>query len=45
LWEQIRDARREAEGDAFDLRAFHTEALNMGSVGLDTLRRALLPAG
>ncbi|WP_372696833.1 DUF885 domain-containing protein [Arthrobacter sp. JSM 101049] len=44
LWEQIRDARREAEGDAFDLRAFHTEALNMGSVGLDTLRRALLPA-
>ncbi|WP_417216837.1 DUF885 domain-containing protein [Arthrobacter sp.] len=43
LWEQIRDARREAEGDAFDLRAFHTQALNMGSVGLDTLRRALLP--
>ncbi|MEE1619991.1 DUF885 domain-containing protein [Zafaria sp. Z1313] len=45
LWEQIRDARREAEGEAFELRAFHTEALNLGSVGLDTLRRALLPAG
>ncbi|GAA1364217.1 DUF885 domain-containing protein [Arthrobacter rhombi] len=45
LWEQIRDARREAEGDDFNLRAFHTQALNMGSVGLDTLRRALLPAG
>jgi uncharacterized protein (DUF885 family) len=44
LWEQIRDARREREGASFDLRAFHTEALNMGSVGLDTLRRALLPA-
>ena len=45
LWEQIRDARRETEGDDFDLKAFHSQALNMGSVGLDTLRRALVPAG
>ncbi|MET1033650.1 MAG: DUF885 domain-containing protein, partial [Arthrobacter sp.] len=44
LWEQIRDARRELEGASFDLKAFHSEALNLGSVGLDTLRRALLPA-
>ena len=25
-----------------ELKAFHTKALNMGSVGLDTLKRALL---
>jgi uncharacterized protein (DUF885 family) len=43
LWEQIRDARRENEGTAFDSKSFHSEALNLGSVGLDTLRRALLP--
>ncbi|MHA7191286.1 DUF885 domain-containing protein [Arthrobacter sp. MDT2-16] len=42
LWEQIRDEVRTSEGDAFDLRAFHTRALNLGSVGLDTLRRALV---
>lgn len=42
LWEQIRDEVRAAEGKAFDLRAFHTRALNLGSVGLDTLRRALV---
>ena len=29
-------------GRGFDLKAFHTKALNIGSVGLDTLRRALL---
>jgi uncharacterized protein (DUF885 family) len=42
LWEQIRDELRRREGDAFDPKAFHTTALNLGSVGLDTLRRALL---
>lgn len=42
LWEQIRDEVRNREGDAFDLRDFHTRALNLGSVGLDTLRRALV---
>ena len=42
LWEQIRDEVRSREGDAFDLKAFHTRALQLGSVGLDTLRRALL---
>ncbi|HEY8753274.1 MAG TPA: DUF885 domain-containing protein [Arthrobacter sp.] len=40
LWEQIRS---ELEGrPGFDLKSFHTRALNVGSVGLDTLRRALL---
>jgi uncharacterized protein (DUF885 family) len=40
LWEQIR-AELEARPE-FDLKAFHTKALNIGSVGLDTLKRALL---
>ncbi|MDT0169966.1 DUF885 domain-containing protein [Pseudarthrobacter sp. BRE9] len=40
LWEQIR-AELEAR-PGFDLKKFHTKALNIGSVGLDTLRRALL---
>ncbi|MGO3310861.1 MAG: DUF885 domain-containing protein [Brevibacterium aurantiacum] len=43
LWEQFRDeAKAEAEAGAdFDLKAFHTKALNLGSVGLDTLGRAM----
>ncbi len=43
LWEQIRDERRLRDGSDFDLKAFHTQALNLGSVGLDTLKAALLP--
>jgi uncharacterized protein (DUF885 family) len=42
IWEQIRDELKSREGDAFDLKAFHRDALNMGAVGLDTLRKALL---
>ncbi|MHA7277866.1 DUF885 domain-containing protein [Arthrobacter sp. Hz1] len=42
LWEQIRDEVEEREGTAFNLRSFHTRSLNLGSVGLDTLRRALV---
>ncbi|MFT4469171.1 DUF885 domain-containing protein [Arthrobacter sulfonylureivorans] len=42
LWEEIREERRRREGAAFDIKAFHSQALNIGSVGLDTLRRALL---
>lgn len=42
IWEQIRDELRTREGEAFDVKAFHSRALNLGSVGLDTLRRALL---
>ncbi|OUM45307.1 DUF885 domain-containing protein [Arthrobacter sedimenti] len=42
LWEQIRDEVRASEGGSFELRDFHTRALNLGSVGLDTLRRALV---
>ena len=40
LWEQIRAELQSRPG--FDLKEFHTKALNIGSVGLDTLRRALL---
>lgn len=40
LWEQIRSELEKRPG--FDLKEFHTKALNIGSVGLDTLRRALL---
>jgi len=43
LWEQIRDETKAREGAAFDLKAFHRRALDVGSVGLDTLRAALLP--
>ncbi len=42
LWEQIRDERSAREGDDFDLKAFHSQALKVGSVGLDTLKEALL---
>ncbi|MFL4473497.1 DUF885 domain-containing protein [Paeniglutamicibacter sp. MACA_103] len=42
LWEQIRAERETRAGTEFDLKEFHTQALGVGSVGLDTLRRALL---
>jgi uncharacterized protein (DUF885 family) len=42
IWEQIRDAYRTSEGAAFDIREFHRKALDIGGVGLDTLRAALL---
>ncbi|WP_172172216.1 DUF885 domain-containing protein [Brevibacterium sp. CT2-23B] len=42
LWEDIRDESRAAAGTGFDLRDFHSRALNLGSIGLDPLRRALL---
>lgn len=34
----MRDAVKEREGDAFDIKTFHKRALDMGGVGLDTLR-------
>ncbi|WP_235912301.1 DUF885 domain-containing protein [Ruania zhangjianzhongii] len=43
LWEQLRDETKAREGAGFDLAAFHRRALDVGSVGLDTLRAALLP--
>jgi uncharacterized protein (DUF885 family) len=42
LWLQLRDEVKQREGDAFDLKAFHRRALDIGGVGLDTLRSAVL---
>ncbi|UYO98668.1 DUF885 domain-containing protein [Microbacterium sp. M28] len=42
IWEQVRDAYQVRQGDAFDVKDFHKRALDMGGVGLDTLRTALL---
>jgi uncharacterized protein (DUF885 family) len=43
-WLDLREQVRVREGDAFDLRDFHRRALDLGSVGLDVLRSALLSA-
>ena len=43
IWEQIRDEYRAQAGDAFDTKQFHMRALQLGGVGLDTLRMALTP--
>jgi uncharacterized protein (DUF885 family) len=42
IWEQLRDAYRERQGAAYDAKEFHRAALDLGGVGLDTLRTALL---
>ncbi len=42
LWLQLRDEVGRREGDAFDPKAFHRRALDIGGVGLDTLRAAVL---
>lgn len=42
IWEQLRDEVKRREGDAFEIREFHRRALDLGGVGLDTLRTALL---
>lgn len=42
IFEQIRDEAKAAEGDAFDLKDFHMRVLNIGGVGLDTLKGAVL---
>ena len=42
IWEQLRDETARREGADFDIKAFHKRALDIGGVGLDTLRTALL---
>ncbi|WP_394768764.1 DUF885 domain-containing protein [Lacisediminihabitans sp.] len=42
IWEQLRDESASREGADFDIRAFHKKALDIGGVGLDTLKAALL---
>lgn len=41
IWEQLRDQVAAAEGQNFDIKRFHRRALDIGGVGLDTLRDAL----
>jgi uncharacterized protein (DUF885 family) len=41
IWLQAREDARARKGAEFDLRAFHRDALNLGSLGLDPLRRAM----
>ncbi|MGL5909550.1 MAG: DUF885 domain-containing protein [Phycicoccus sp.] len=43
IWMQLRHEAATHEGDAFSLREFHRRALDVGSVGLDVLRQAVLP--
>ena len=42
IWEQIRDEYKAREGAAFNPKDFHKKALDIGGVGLDTLKSALL---
>jgi len=41
LWLAAREDARRRHGSAFDLVAFHRAALQMGSMGLDTLSERL----
>jgi uncharacterized protein (DUF885 family) len=45
LWLAARDDARRRAGADFDLKDFHTKALRMGSMGLDTLREQLAALG
>lgn len=42
IWEQIRDEYKLRQGANFNIKDFHMKALNLGSIGLDTLEKALL---
>ncbi len=42
LWEKVRAEAAEQAGDDFSLKAFHTKALNLGSLPLSVLRVAVL---
>ncbi len=41
IWLEAREDVRRRKGAAFDLKEFHSEALALGSIGLDPLRQAL----
>lgn len=42
LWLDLREESRARAGADFDLKDFHRRALDLGGVGLDTLRAAVL---
>ena len=41
IWLQAREDARQRQGTSFDLKEFHSQALALGSLGLDPLREAL----
>ncbi|WP_124054164.1 DUF885 domain-containing protein [Arcanobacterium ihumii] len=41
LWKEMRAEATQREGSAFDLKAWHTKALRLGSLGLDVMREEL----
>ncbi|KTR96784.1 hypothetical protein NS220_00505 [Microbacterium testaceum] len=41
IWEQVREEEQQRRGADFSMKQFHTRALDIGGVGLDTLRAAL----
>jgi len=45
VWEELRAEAERAAGDAWDVKAWHRRALELGGVGLDTLRWAMRRAG
>ncbi len=42
IWEQIRDDYKAKQGASFSNKVFHKNALDLGGVGLDTLKTALV---
>ncbi|MEP7159893.1 MAG: DUF885 domain-containing protein [Dermatophilaceae bacterium] len=42
VWLDVREQMRRPEGSAVDLRDFHRRALNLGGLGLDTFRAAMV---
>lgn len=42
LWRQLRADVQAAQGDSYDAKDFHRKALDVGSIGLDALRTAVL---
>ena len=41
IWEQIRDDYQARKGADFDMKKFHSTALNLGGLGLDALKEAM----
>ncbi|MFM1779031.1 MAG: hypothetical protein RIS51_176 [Actinomycetota bacterium] len=41
IWEQIRDDYKARKGAGYSIREFHKQALALGGLGLDTLRRSM----
>jgi uncharacterized protein (DUF885 family) len=41
IWEDLRDSAAAKAGENFDIKKFHSKALNLGSLPLDTLKMAM----